>query len=627
MSAHKFLTLVSAAFACLLTAPAAHAQVIFEENFGTASGIGAPLPAGTTTYTYNGSMSAVFPDILDDGQYTIASNAQQGFNSWADISDNTTGTGQMLLVNATEGVTDEFYRREISLTANTTFELAAYLISVNSVGDRDFCEANEGGLILPDVRFRIESTDGTVLASSDTGPIPFNETPQWEEYALTFTTPGTGGNVVLVLSNNAPGGCGNDIALDDITVRVPVTYIAVNDSGTAADGEAGQAFVLNVLDNDSDDGAPLPSFVLTASGLPLELTFDPNTGNVGVVAGTASGTYTFTYELCEAAVRYNCDTATVTIFVNNAAPPGSGSCPVGFTSVLEGGFGLDAIFANGDPAPLAEGAPAPEGANDTGQFSEVTYFSYIQIDLTGDPDVLVAGNTALVLSLTDAFNSGARGEIQVSQDGSTYQSLGTIGQGGTLNGSWDSNILRRDTITVPGTGIRYVRIDHQAGGVRVDAASFDEKCIITPPALPELEVTKTSSLASATGFLIPGDDVIYEITVSNNGAGAPDADTVFVVDTLPNALTFFNGDIDGAGNGASDPVQFIDGGAGVSFNYNSDVGYSAGATPPQDFSDCTYSPAAGYDENVRFICIQPQGTMSGGDGSTFWSIRFRARIR
>jgi len=161
--------------------------------------------------------------------------------------------------------------------------------------------------------------------------------------------------------------------------------------------------VLNVLDNDSDEGAPLPSFVLTASGLPPELTFDPNTGNVGVAAGTATGTYTFTYELCETSARYNCDTATVTIFVNNAAPPGSGSCPVGFTSVLDGGFGVEAIRPGGNPAPLAEGEPAPEGTNDSGAFSEVTFFSYVQIDLTGDPDVLVAGNTPLVLSLTDAL--------------------------------------------------------------------------------------------------------------------------------------------------------------------------------------------------------------------------------
>jgi len=127
--------------------------------------------------------------------------------------------------------------------------------------------------------------------------------------------------------------------------------------------------------------------------------------------------------------------------------------------------------------------------------------------------------------------------------------------------------------------------------------------------------------------MIPGDDVIYEITVSNSGAGTPDADTVFVVDTLPNALTFFNGDMDGVGGATSDPVQFVDGGAGVSFDYGSDVAYSSDTVPPADFDDCTYSPAAGYDENVRYICIQPQGTMSGGDGSTFWSIRFRARIR
>jgi hypothetical protein len=34
-----------------------------------------------------------------------------------------------------------------------------------------------------------------------------------------FTTPAGVNNIVLRMVNNAPGGCGNDLALDDITFR------------------------------------------------------------------------------------------------------------------------------------------------------------------------------------------------------------------------------------------------------------------------------------------------------------------------------------------------------------------------------------------------------------------------
>jgi gliding motility-associated-like protein len=76
-----------------------------------------------------------------------------------------------------------------------------------------------GNPILPDLTFRIEKTDGTLLQSYNSNSIPTNAVPTWVHYGFFFTMPAGVPDVVLRILNNAPGGCGNDLALDDITFR------------------------------------------------------------------------------------------------------------------------------------------------------------------------------------------------------------------------------------------------------------------------------------------------------------------------------------------------------------------------------------------------------------------------
>ena len=100
-----------------LTAVPAHAQIVSIETFDDGAYPGPPLAAGLTTYTYNApAQPANFPNILQDGEYVLATDSQQGFSSWASIGDNTTGSGYMLLVNADENQAGEFYRANIPLS-------------------------------------------------------------------------------------------------------------------------------------------------------------------------------------------------------------------------------------------------------------------------------------------------------------------------------------------------------------------------------------------------------------------------------------------------------------------------------------------------------------------------------
>ena len=604
---------------------AAFSQVIDIEDFGTGTYPGAPLPAGQTSYIFNAPpQPAVFPDILVDGEYVIATDSQQGFENWASINDHTTGTGYMMLVNADDNQSGEFYRRQVSLTANTSFEFIAYLVTVNSQGDFDFCTANEGGLVLPNVTLQIEDNTGGVLASFDTGDIPFNPNPEWEEYTLDFSTNATTTSVNVVLINNSLGGCGNDLAIDDITFRVAVTMEAFDDSVTVADTTTAQNAVLDLGDNDTIDGNPLTGtelfYVATGSTLPSGITLNENTGEVDVAAGTASGTYSFVYEVCETSNQFNCDTAIVEIIVTN--PNGGLVCPVG-TAPTPGTFHVVSA-TGGDNPERTVGLPLAEGSTGTDANSALTFFPTITMDLTGSEDILVPEGELIEIALTTRSNINARAEILMSADGVNYTSLGTTGNGGSVHGVWTVDIFRYDDFVVPAGGARYVQIDREAGGVRADGVIYSSQCQEASAAITASKSVNVYNPDALDIYATPGNDVIYTITVANAGPGSASANSMFLVDNMPSEISFYNADQNGTNGPELDPVIFTENGSGLTFTYNSDVAFSNAVAPPANFSACNYTPvSSGYDDTVTHICFNPKGEMLPNSN---WSVSFRARI-
>ncbi|MCU0374323.1 MAG: hypothetical protein MUF24_03355, partial [Chitinophagaceae bacterium] len=163
----------------------------------------------------------------DDGYYTVARSSPTCFNdAWHLLNADHTGNGgYFLLVNAnfTPG---DFYRQRIGgLCPGTTYEFAAWLLNIIKYTS-----------INPNLLFTIETTTGTVLQSYYTGDIPVTTSPQWNQYGFFFTTPANLSEVVLRIRNNAPGGIGNDIAIDDITLRPcgPKITANIDGLGTAA---------------------------------------------------------------------------------------------------------------------------------------------------------------------------------------------------------------------------------------------------------------------------------------------------------------------------------------------------------------------------------------------------------
>ncbi len=115
-----------------------------------------------------------------------------------------------MLINASYNPSD-FYVQTISgLCEGTSYQFAAWIMNMG-------IRVNQ---IRPNITFRIEKTDGTVLQSYTTGDITLTGgIVQWNQYAFYFNTPVGISTVVIRMINNAMGGSGNDLALDDITFR------------------------------------------------------------------------------------------------------------------------------------------------------------------------------------------------------------------------------------------------------------------------------------------------------------------------------------------------------------------------------------------------------------------------
>ncbi len=183
---------------------------VVDITFGAGNNPGPPLPASTTAYQYFAA------DCPEDGQYTIRNSTSSCFNfTWFGLGSDHTGdpNGYFMLVNASYQPSDFFVDQIEGLCPNTTYEFAAWILNIlvpyacNGQGEQ------------PNITFTIETINGAILNSFNTGSIPSNSFAQWVQYGFYFKTPADVSEVVIRMTNNAPGGCGNDLALDDITFR------------------------------------------------------------------------------------------------------------------------------------------------------------------------------------------------------------------------------------------------------------------------------------------------------------------------------------------------------------------------------------------------------------------------
>jgi gliding motility-associated-like protein len=175
-----------------------------------------------------------------DGEYIITNNSSliPGlYATWLQIGDNSNDpNGYYMLVNAdyNPGI---FYSKKITgLCEDTKYEFSADVLNI--------VRTSVGNHILPNVSFLIDGVE-----KFTTGGVPQNE--KWNNFGFTFVTGPNQTELELTLRNNAPGGIGNDLAIDNITFRPcgPDAYLLL-------EGET-DVVLSSTVTNLCEDGNPL----------------------------------------------------------------------------------------------------------------------------------------------------------------------------------------------------------------------------------------------------------------------------------------------------------------------------------------------------------------------------------
>ncbi|WP_367389450.1 gliding motility-associated C-terminal domain-containing protein [Lewinella sp. LCG006] len=248
---------------------------IFFEDFGSGFGQGLALASGTTTYNFGS---------INDGSYVISNVTGINGGFWHEGFDHTEGDtgGYMFLVNATEGAGIFYQKTLMDLCEHTDYLFSCYIanvvVPIGCIGDAE----------KPDIRFSVvDPGNGTTLATMTTGEIFYSSFLTWRPYTLKFRTGPNQTTLLLQLINNAPGGCGNDLAIDDISLRLCNVQLE-------------QSFDLCDL---PDGSLSVGTSTYTQAGVYLDALPVPNSCNDTLITTTLTGDTrllpTISYTFCE----------------------------------------------------------------------------------------------------------------------------------------------------------------------------------------------------------------------------------------------------------------------------------------------------------------------------------------
>lgn len=215
VSGKAFLGWVLAWFMPLNTAWAQCSPgAIICETFG--AGPRGPLPQGQTNFTYK---PIACPD---DGEYnvmdTIAASCHG--DAWHQVPEDHTPNdvrGNMFVVNASYQPSEFYSQKASGLCPGVTYEFSLWVLNLNKVLEPGACD--EYKLRNPIIAMRVEQTDGTLIKEVIQPAVPRTVNPVWVQLTMQFSIQTNTNDVVVKLINNGLGGCGNDLAIDDIGFR------------------------------------------------------------------------------------------------------------------------------------------------------------------------------------------------------------------------------------------------------------------------------------------------------------------------------------------------------------------------------------------------------------------------
>ncbi len=551
------------------------AASLFTETFGAGTGrasFASAGLAGSTSYVYDPT------GTIQDGDYALVSEIDPSLGNWWNTTNfsaydysqtDHTGdpNGRFMIVNASFGA-GEFYRQGVTITQGGDYQVSVALANGNSF------------TVKPNVTISIVDASNAVVATMDTGNLAdYTAANNWQTYSLTAGL--APGNYTFVLVNNAPGGFGNDLYVDDIvfasappncdpspnTITVDVTPVndtpvanddtlAVTENGPAATGDVTPGTVGQDSDLDGDtltvtgvNGAAFTPGVAVAlaSGALLTMNadgtyvYDPNGAYEALGVGQSTSD-SFTYEISDGNGGFG--TATVTISIS-----GVNDAPV-TTADTNSGTEQQTLSGNLITGTVTAGSGA--GGADTDVDGGPLAVLALGIGSVGSPIVLTHGTLTVQANGSYTFvpnaTANALDQSQVVLEQITYTV--TDGNGGTAQATLTLSLTGQNdapfqalaipqTITTDGGSVSFPTFGafHDPDGETLTYA-------LSPSAPAWLAIDTATGVVSGTppadaskgGLLSNGSYTFAVIATDPHGASASANATVIVTNLAPVAV-------------------------------------------------------------------------------------------
>ena len=189
-------------------------DAILCETFG--SGSRGPLSQGLTTFTY------MVNPCPADGEYTVMDTVSGECHgqAWHHVLEDHTASdvrGNMFVVNASYQPSEFYSQKVAGLCPGVTYEFSLWVLNLNKILQPGACD--EYALRNPIIAMRIEQPDGTLIREVVQPAVLRSTTPVWIPLVMQFSIPTSSNDIVVKLVNKGLGGCGNDLAIDDIGFR------------------------------------------------------------------------------------------------------------------------------------------------------------------------------------------------------------------------------------------------------------------------------------------------------------------------------------------------------------------------------------------------------------------------
>ena len=205
----------------------------FNEDFGVmAPGVSRrdyPV-AGVVDYKYQAT-----GDLADE--WFAISNTTQLKGDWVNMPDHTGNTrGAMLVANSSVDPRKFYTKKVTGLCSGSVYNFSAWLLNINGKGV--FESGCVSGYQYAGVTFQVVNAANPtqILAKFRTYAVSMmlpDASAKWQRYGGQFVIPSGVTDVIVYIINNKPGGCGNDIAIDDIsfTYCSPIINAALKGTG------------------------------------------------------------------------------------------------------------------------------------------------------------------------------------------------------------------------------------------------------------------------------------------------------------------------------------------------------------------------------------------------------------